>query len=105
MKFSDFVVWLSHTSYIEWAKTAVEALKAVAWPLTALFAIRLFKEDLRRLASKLRLFEGFGLKMDFGKEVLEVLAIANELSSNSSGRRPRFAATSTPAGTAVRGQP
>lgn len=49
---SDFVVWLSRTSYLGWANMLVEVLKVIAWPGFALAFALIFKEELKKLIER-----------------------------------------------------
>lgn len=55
----------------------VDMTKALAWPLTVMFVVWLFRRSLAKLANEVAKFEGLGMRIDFKREV-EKLADAVE---------------------------
>jgi hypothetical protein len=51
---------------------------SLAWPLTALIAMWVFRRQWIALAGKIASFEGFGVKVNFGERAAELSAVSSE---------------------------
>jgi hypothetical protein len=82
----DFIVWLSHTSYLGWARLYVDMLKAVAWPIVAITAFLTFRKGLNALLTRAIKLKGFGGEAEFGDLNQAAVAVAGAIDQANEDR-------------------
>lgn len=82
----DFIVWMSHTSYLGWGRLYVDLLKAMAWPVVAITAFLTFRKGLNALLTRAIKLKGFGGEAEFGDLNQAAVAVAGAIDQANEDR-------------------
>lgn len=63
----------------------LEMTRALAWPATILAVTWIFRASLRKLSDKVGSFEGWGMKLDFGRKAVDLQEQVEELALEETG--------------------